>query len=163
MLFNAAEGVLISADALWERGFGVIFPELEGEHAFEDQARVLDLIESLHARWVIPGHGAPFADVAGALRIARQRLDVFRADPIKHERHAMKALVKYHLLEVQQQPLQELLDWFAAGALYAAVWQRIGRPGGTLTAFAAQIVGELRMAGVIALRGEIVFNPEGPI
>ena len=31
MLFDPGHGVLISADALWENGFGIVFPELEGE------------------------------------------------------------------------------------------------------------------------------------
>ena len=70
MLFDAEHGVLISADALWENGFGVVFPELEGEAAFDDVQSVLDLIESLPVRCVIPGHGAAFGDV-GARAAAR--------------------------------------------------------------------------------------------
>jgi glyoxylase-like metal-dependent hydrolase (beta-lactamase superfamily II) len=38
LLFDAQHGVLISADALWENGFGVVFPELEGEPGFDDVA-----------------------------------------------------------------------------------------------------------------------------
>jgi glyoxylase-like metal-dependent hydrolase (beta-lactamase superfamily II) len=158
ILFNAEHGVLISADALWERGFGVVFPELDGEQAFDDVARVLDLIESLDARWAIPGHGAPFSDVPGALRLARQRLAAFRADPQRHARHAVKALVKYHLLEEQQQAFGPLLQWFTGVSLYGAVWQRMGRPAGTLEAFAEEIVGELAAAGVLAVRDGVVFN-----
>ena len=66
ILFDAQDGVLVSADALWENGFGVVFPELDGEHAFDDVAAVLDLIDRVSPRLVIPGHGAPFTDVAGA-------------------------------------------------------------------------------------------------
>jgi hypothetical protein len=33
--------VLISADALWENGFGVVFPELEGDDAFAIVAATL--------------------------------------------------------------------------------------------------------------------------
>ena len=39
LLFDADHGVLISADALWENGFGVVFPELVGEPGFDDVAR----------------------------------------------------------------------------------------------------------------------------
>jgi hypothetical protein len=42
--------------------------------------QVLDLIETLPVRWVIPGHGAAFTDVAGALQRARRRLAAHRAD-----------------------------------------------------------------------------------
>lgn len=158
ILFDAEQRVVITADALWERGLGVIFPELEGENAFDDAARVLDLIESLDARWAIPGHGAPFSDIAGALATARRRLAAFRADPHRHARHAVKALLKYHLLEEQQQAWAPLMAWFTGVPLYGAVWQRMGRPQGTLEAFAEQVIGELSAAGVLAVRGGIVFN-----
>ena len=98
VLFDAAQGVLISADALWENGFGVVFPELDGMGGFDEVAATLDLIESLDAQTVIPGHGTPFTDVASALLRARSRLAAFRADPRRHARHGIKALAKYHLL-----------------------------------------------------------------
>ena len=59
ILFDPREGVLISADALWENGFGIVFPELEGVSAFVDVATVFDLIESLGAPSRFPGMAAP--------------------------------------------------------------------------------------------------------
>jgi glyoxylase-like metal-dependent hydrolase (beta-lactamase superfamily II) len=59
MLFDAAHGLLISADALWEQGFGVVFPEMNGEPGFEDVGAVLDAIAALPVKLVVPGHGAP--------------------------------------------------------------------------------------------------------
>ena len=105
ILFDAQDGVLISADALWGDGFGIVFPELDGEQAFDDVAAVLDLIERLAPCWVIPGHGAPFGDVAGALQRARTRLARFAAEPARHARHGAKVLIKYHLLEERSEPL----------------------------------------------------------
>ena len=67
VLFDARDGLLISADALWENGFGMVFPELDGVAASTRSRATLDLIESRGALRVIPGHGAPFTDVAGAL------------------------------------------------------------------------------------------------
>ena len=158
VLFDDRDGVLISADALWENGFGVVFPELEGEDAFDEVGRVLDLIASLDARWVIPGHGAPFADVLAALQRARRRLDGFRADPGRHALHAAKVLVKYHLLEEQQQAWPDFLGWFTAVELCRTIWQRIGRPEGTLPAFAERLVGELVAAGALARQGAVLHN-----
>ena len=158
ILFDDAAGVLISADALWANGFGVVFPELDGEQAFEDVGRTLDLIESLHPRCVIPGHGPPFSDLAGALQRARQRLAGFIADPARHARHAVRVLVKYHLLEVQRQPWPDFQRWFAAAPLCAAVWQRLGRPEGTLAAFAERSVHDLVGSGALALREGWVLN-----
>ncbi len=150
MLFDADEGVLISADALWENGFGVIFPELDGLAAFDEQAAVLDLIEGLHARWVIPGHGAPFCDVAGALTRARQRLSGFRADPRRHHRHAMKVLVKYHLMEVQQMTWDGYDAWFGASRLCQAIWDRLGQPEGRLAAWGERMARDLVASGALA-------------
>ena len=152
ILYDAAQGVLISADALWENGFGVVFPELDGEAGFDDVGRVLDLIETLDPRWVIPGHGAPFTDVAGALQRARQRLAGFRADPGRHARHGMRVLIKYHLMEVRQQPWEAFSAWFCAAPLCQAVWLRLGRPEGSLAAFGERGARELLMSGALALR-----------
>ena len=152
ILHCAERGVVITADALWERGFGVVFPELDGVNAFDEVAATLDLIASFGARVAIPGHGAPFSDVPAALQRARQRLAGFRADPQRHAHHAVKALVKFHLLEVQQQSWPALLAWFSGVTLYEAVWRRLGCPDGTLDAFAQRVVGELVAQGVLALR-----------
>jgi glyoxylase-like metal-dependent hydrolase (beta-lactamase superfamily II) len=46
ILFEPTHKILISADALWANGFGVVFPELEGVDAFHEVAQTLDLIES---------------------------------------------------------------------------------------------------------------------
>lgn len=98
MLYNAAHGILISGDALWERGFGVIFPELDGAAGFAEQAAVLDLIEQLDVSIVIPGHGKPFADIDGALAASRARLAYLQADPARNARNALKVLIVFRLM-----------------------------------------------------------------
>ncbi len=47
VLWDAADRVLISADVLWQHGFGAIFPEIEGESGFAEQGAMLDLIAGL--------------------------------------------------------------------------------------------------------------------
>jgi len=158
ILFDAQGGVVISADALWENGFGVVFPELDGVNAFDDVAAALDLIESLGARLVIPGHGAPFTDVAGALQRARSRLAAFRADPTRHARHGIKALAKYHLLEVGSQPLPDLLAWFAATPIARQAWQRLGGPLGSPQAWGEKLLAELAANGAIDLCDGVAHN-----
>lgn len=158
LLFDARHGLLISADALWENGFGVVFPELAGDPGFDDVAAVLDLIESLGAACVIPGHGAPFVDLPGALHRARQRLAAFRADPARHRRHGIKVLIKYHLMEEQRQNWPDFRQWFGTTPLCQAVWQGLGRPEGSIVAFGEHIVHELLRAGVIASRDGALFD-----
>ena len=162
VLFDAHHGVLISADALWENGFGVVFPELDGEQAFGDVGRVLDLIASLDVRWVIPGHGAPFGDVNGALARARQRLAGFVADPDRHARHAVRVLVKYHLMEVQHQDWDQVLLWFDAVPLCRSIWQRLGRPEGSLGAFGERTMNDLVGSGALKLIAGQLVNEGRP-
>lgn len=111
MLYAPAQRILISGDALWENGFGVIFPELEGESGFAEQSAVLDLIASLDVALVIPGHGPVFSDVDGALNTARSRLDYLQGDPRRNALHAVKVLIKFRLLQTQNMTTGELLAW----------------------------------------------------
>ncbi len=126
VFFHQKSQCLLSADALWENGFGVVFPALEGIDAFADVGASLDLIESLNPRCVIPGHGAPFTDVAGALARARQRLKYFAANPAKHALHGIKVLIKYHLLEVQREPVVAFEAWAAQTPYFAMVHAQYG-------------------------------------
>lgn len=111
VLFQPESRLLLSADALWQNGFGVVFPELEGQSAFDEVAETLNLIEALAPTTVIPGHGSVFQDVQGALERARSRLQQFKSDPERHLRHAQKVLIKFRLLEWQRIEYDELLAW----------------------------------------------------
>lgn len=122
ILYQPTHRLLISADALWEYGFGVVFPELEGISAFEEVAETLDLIEDLDPLLVLPGHGPIFSTVKEALQRARTKLEYFRNNPAKHHRHALKVLIKYKLLEWQNVEMDALLDWsFRSTYLSAAM------------------------------------------
>ncbi|AJE98547.1 MBL fold metallo-hydrolase [Pandoraea apista] len=126
MLYDATDGILISGDALWERGFGVIFPELDGESGFAEQAAVLDLIAQLDVSLVIPGHGKPFGDIDGALSAARSRLDYLQSDPARNARNALKVLIVFRLMAetaMARATLKATLDtaraWRNAAAMLA--------------------------------------------
>lgn len=149
VLFDARHGVAITADALWENGFGVVFPEIDGQDAFDDVGRTLDLIETLGARWAIPGHGAPFTDLPAALQRARRRLQGFVADPRRHDRHAAKVMIKYHLLEARSLAWPELFAWLGRSEICRSIWQRLGEPGGSIAAFGELLVGELAASGAL--------------
>ena len=111
ILFEPSHKILISADALWSNGFGVVFPELEGISAFHEVADTLDLIESLQPEWIIPGHGAIFQEVDTALSNARKKLDGFVQNPEKHARYGAKVLLKYKLLELHQVQKPDFMKW----------------------------------------------------
>ncbi|MEZ5650788.1 MAG: MBL fold metallo-hydrolase [Burkholderiaceae bacterium] len=123
LIFHAPEaGLLISADALWRHGFGVIFPELVDASGFAEQAAILDLIESLAPRRVLPGHGPVFDRADLAIDEARARLAALRADPRRNCRGALRALVMFRMLAlecVSRDTLQQVLanaDIMAAAA-----------------------------------------------
>lgn len=124
VLFEPSSRTLISADALWQNGFGVVFPELEGEEAFDDVSSTLDLIERLSPALVVPGHGSVFADVQNALGRARSRLDAYTRDPDRHAHHAAKVLLKFKLLELQQSPLPDLVAWADCTPYFRLLHQR---------------------------------------
>lgn len=161
ILFQPQIRVLISADALWENGFGVVFPELEGLDAFQDVANTLDMIERLSPLTVIPGHGSIFQDVPTALSKARSRLAGFIDNPSKHKRHALKVLLKFKLLEWQQIHRSELIKW----CLYTPYITHLANEGNpiplsleSLSAFLVPLLKELEHSGALRLEEDFVFN-----
>lgn len=156
MFYCASEGILISADALWEHGFGVIFPELEGESGFAEEADTLDLIAALDVRLVIPGHGAPFTDVAGALARARSRVAYLRADPRRNADNAVKVMLKFLLLERQQMPLADVVALFESNPVMAGSRRRFLQVDAEDAARAT--VAALVRAGAAAIKDDLLLN-----
>jgi glyoxylase-like metal-dependent hydrolase (beta-lactamase superfamily II) len=146
ILFEPVSRTLISADALWENGFGVAFPELAGEPSFGDIAATLDRIETLAPLQVIPGHGRVFNDVRNSLATARRRLDGLQRDPVKHAWHAIKVLMKFKLLEVQSIALNEWADWLRSASYFGVIRERFF-PDTELVQLAEDILAELVAAG----------------
>jgi glyoxylase-like metal-dependent hydrolase (beta-lactamase superfamily II) len=157
IFFEPIQKLLISADALWENGFGVVFPELEGEKAFDEVDATLDLIEQLNPATVIPGHGAMFSYSTVTLEIARRRLDAFSVNPLKHAQHASKVLIKFKLLEIQRQSLDEFSRW----ALNTPYLQQIRNrffPDVPMNTWIEELCDELCKAGVAARDDTHIFN-----
>ncbi|MDB5860341.1 MAG: metallo-beta-lactamase superfamily protein [Ramlibacter sp.] len=146
VLFEPRSGALLSADALWENGFGIVFPELEGAHAFDEVEATLNLISALEPRVVVPGHGRVFTDVAEALARARSRLESFRARPARHAAHAAKVLLKFKLLEVQRLPWDAFVDWAESTPYFRLVQER-WFPNQPLRPWVLQLYGELAESG----------------
>ena len=157
ILFEPGSRVLVSADALWERGFGVVFPELDGAEAFDEVSQTLDLIERLNPALIIPGHGAAFSSVATSLAFARQRLDGFVANPAKHLQYAAKVLLKFKLLEAQAIEKSALIGW-AQGTPYMASLMQQHFAGLAFDQGVNQLLQDLVRAGAATLQGDWVHN-----
>jgi glyoxylase-like metal-dependent hydrolase (beta-lactamase superfamily II) len=151
---NAEKRVLISGDALWRNGFGVIFSELlahpgDGGGIAATRA-TLDALARLPVEVVIPGHGAPFVEVDDAFARAYRRLDGFAADIESLARHALKVIVAFALLERRRLPRRELPTFLAGLSFAQSVNARyLGDDNETLAAWLAT---DLIRAG--ALRDE---------
>jgi len=109
MLYSAETRVLVSGDALWENGFGVLFPQMLGSATcFAETRGTLESIAALDIDVVIPGHGAPFSEVDAALERAFSRLHAFEEDPGRVGRHAAKVILTFALLERRSMPCADL-------------------------------------------------------
>ena len=157
VFFEPESRVLISADALWENGFGVVFPELEGADAFSDVAATLDLIERLNPQTVIPGHGRVFAYAPDVLDRARRRLDSFVSNPLRHARHAAKVLLKFKLLETQRQNFDEFAQWAIETPYFTQVKAKFFA-GVPIRTWIEQLSAELVSAGVAKRDGAYIVN-----
>jgi glyoxylase-like metal-dependent hydrolase (beta-lactamase superfamily II) len=157
ILFEPRSRTLISADALWENGFGVIFQELEGERAFDEVARTLDVIESLRPALVIPGHGKVFDQVDQSLANARRRLDSFIANPAKHATHAAKVLLKFKLLELQRLHVAEFAKWASATPYFTLV-HRHWFSNVDLMTWIEDLAADLTHSGAALCDGEYIVN-----
>ena len=128
MFYAPAERILISGDALWENGFGLIFPELFGQTGGYAATRAtLETISRLDIATVIPGHGAPFGSVGRSLDTAFQRLDAYERDPAKLARHALKVMLSFSLMIHGRIALAGLPQFLAARPIYGDINRRFLR------------------------------------
>jgi glyoxylase-like metal-dependent hydrolase (beta-lactamase superfamily II) len=156
LVFHCEERrLLISGDALWRDGFGIVFGEVMGKPgALRATRETLDMIGRLSVDVVIPGHGAAFADVGPALDRAYKRLAAFEQDPTRMARNAIKACMTFNLLDIGRLPRGELESYVAGVPFFADVGSRI--LGMATDALAAWLYDELLRAKAIALEGEFI-------
>ncbi len=157
VLFQRESRTLISADALWENGFGVVFPELEGEDAFDAVAATLKLIADLAPLTVIPGHGSVFNYTDAILQRAQSRLAAFVSNPIRHANHAAKVLLKFKLLELQTVHIENLKAWALATPYMEVMHSRFfeQRPSDE---WITQLIAELVASGAARYEANNIVN-----
>lgn len=106
--YNPENRILISGDALWENGFGVIFPELLGEaNGLESARETLEMLSKLAVDTIIPGHGSPFVTVDAAFERAFRRLSHFENNIEQLAWHAIKVIVSFAMMEKRRLPLAD--------------------------------------------------------
>jgi len=149
--YNAERRILMSGDALWRDGFGILFADVLGTgDALGETRRTLEAIGRLAVDVVVPGHGAPFAEFDDALERAFARLRAFEADGARMARNAIRACVTFALLDARSMALDTLPQYLAETPLYRAANERfLGMDEGAL---ADWLVKELERAGVAERR-----------
>ena len=148
MFWSADERILISGDALWENGFGVIFPALFGRaQAFAETRATLDAIAALGAKTVIPGHGRPFIEVDTALERAFGRLRAYESDMTRLARHAAKVMLTFALLEKRELPIAQLPAYIERVPIFGVINRWLEMSTAELAAF---LIEDLERAGAIA-------------
>lgn len=148
---NPEKRLLISGDALWQDGFGVIFSELLDHPAegsgFALTRATLDRLAALPVDVVIPGHGAPFADVDAAFERAYRRLAAFEQSTERLARHALKVILAFALLERRSLARRALPDFLASLSFAQSVNARF--LGDDNDSLAESLSADLIRAGVL--------------
>jgi glyoxylase-like metal-dependent hydrolase (beta-lactamase superfamily II) len=152
---NPEHGILISGDALWQNGFGLVMPPEIDAAALPATRATLEAIADLDVRLVIPGHGEPFVDVIPALDRAIRRVEAFEADPQRMARHALKALLAFTLLDRRRLLLADLPDYVDRIGVYREFNARFFRLAPA--ALAAWLVSELEKSGAVRRDGEFLL------
>jgi glyoxylase-like metal-dependent hydrolase (beta-lactamase superfamily II) len=157
MFHQRDSGVLITADALWEDRLAIIFPELAGEAGFAAARAALDTIEKLEPTVVIPGHGRPFAEVAGALKKSRQRIEQFEREPERHFVYAERALTMFHMLEHRSRSESALVNWLTETPIFRVLQERLTNECSTPADRAKRVIDRLIQGGLLKRSDDRIF------
>ena len=160
LIFFAAETrILVTGDALWERGMGFVWPQQSHDtkpNMFIHAARAaLDTIEKLNPAIIVPGHGAPFSNVANALADARGKLTAFERDPAKNARHAAKSLFVFALLDKREMKVADVPAYFESVPVYRRMREEFQL--GSNDEFAARMLDELIAAKALKVEGGLLI------
>jgi len=151
VFYNPEHGILISGDALWRQGFGLVMPPEVDPEALPATRRTLEMLASLDTRVVIPGHGEPFVDVHAALDRAFRRLATFEADPVRAARYALKALLTFTLLDRRRLPLAGMAEYVERVGVYRDFNALIFKL--TPLRLAETLISELLLVGAVRTEG----------
>ncbi len=98
VFYSPKLSILISADALWENGFGFVPPQAIDPKPLAAQRATFKRLADLDVALVIPGHGPMFTDFSSALSQASAKLEAFAADDTKIAKSVAKAMFIYSMM-----------------------------------------------------------------
>lgn len=151
--YNPERRLLISGDALWRDGFGILFVEVLGTHDGLAATRAtLEAIGRLAVDVVLPGHGAAFVEFDDAMQRAFSRLRAFEEDGARMARNAIRACITFMLLEKRRMPIELMPAYLEDVTLYREANRRF--LGLSPEALASWLVSDLERAGVARRQGD---------
>ena len=162
LVYHCAEKrILISGDALWQDGFGIIFGEVMGrKDALPATRSTLEMIGRLGVDIVIPGHGAAFDDFDAAMARALRRLESFEADSSRVGRNAVRACFTFNLLDLQRLHEDDLPAYLKSVPFFDGVNQRILKFSDE--DFASWLLGELLRSRSVEVRDGWILPTMAP-
>lgn len=158
MFFAPIPRILVTGDALWERGLGFVRPEKT--HATDPNPYIhaaqgaLDTIEKLDPAVVVPGHGAPFTDLVRSLADARGKLAALERDPVKNARHVAKSLFVFALLDKREMKVANVPAYLESVPVYRRLREEF--LSGSNEELAARMVDELVAAKALKIEDGLV-------
>ena len=159
--YCADKRILISGDALWQDGFGIIFGEVMGrKDALPATRNTLEKIGRLAVDIVIPGHGTPFDDFDAAMARAMRRLESFEADSTRVGRNAVRACFTFNLLDLERLREDELAAYLKSVPFFDNVNQRM--LGFSDEDFASWLLGELLRSRSIEVKDGWILPTMAP-
>jgi glyoxylase-like metal-dependent hydrolase (beta-lactamase superfamily II) len=150
MFWNAGHRILVSGDALWQRGFGIVLPGEGWRNRLAAARATLERIRALDPRVVIPGHGEPFGDAGTAVDRCLARIEAFEADESKLAWHVLKVMLSFALLDLGSLDEVSLPEYLASVPLYREydrAWFRVG-----LERLARKLADDLARSGAVVRR-----------
>ncbi|MFT5681544.1 MAG: glyoxylase-like metal-dependent hydrolase (beta-lactamase superfamily II) [Myxococcota bacterium] len=141
--YCAARRLLVSGDALWQKGFGLLNPWIDGPGVYDRAAVALDNLAGLDVETVIPGHGPPFEGFAAAVSEAQSRLEYARRSPHRLRHQVVRNTAHFTMLLHPERSVashrQRVLD--LAGALPPLPGDAVGQDDAVLAAAVCRELG----------------------
>jgi glyoxylase-like metal-dependent hydrolase (beta-lactamase superfamily II) len=148
--------ILISADALWENGFGFVLPQAIDPKPLAAQRATFARLVELDVALVIPGHGPMFSDFAGALKRASAKLEAFAEDDMKIVRNIAKGMFNYSMMWRGAMPLESLTEYVTSVGVhrdYNAQFFKMSSES-----YGRWLLDEGMRAGKIRVSGDTIFS-----
>ncbi len=156
VLYCQRRRILISADALWENGFGFVVPRAIDPKPLAAQRATFKRLTELDVALVIPGHGRMFTDFTGSLKRASEKLEAFAQDDMKIARNVVKGMFIYSMMwrgQLERSALTEYVGSVGVHRDYNALFFRMSDD-----AFADWLLAEALRADKVRVAGNFLYS-----